>query len=110
MLLKVIDALGNPQTIITAGQEAVVDHSSTITVTGASQLGMDANPTRSGWCLQNVGTSPVWCNTLGADAAAGAGSFMVPVGGMFPPAGYPVTTDAVNLLGTAGSAFSLLEW
>lgn len=110
MLLKVIDALGNPQTIVTQGQEAVVDYSGTITSTGLSQPGLAANALRSGWCLQNVGTAPLWCNTLGAGATAGAGSFLVPVGGMFPPAGYPVTTDAVNLLGTAGSAYTIQEW
>lgn len=110
MLLKVIDALGNPQTIITEGQEAVVDHSGTIVSTGLSQLGLAANAFRSGWSVQNVGTSPLWCNTLGHDAVAGVGSFLVPVGGMFPPPGFPVTTAQINLLGTAGSGFSLLEW
>lgn len=111
MLLKVIDAQGNPQTIVTHGQEAVVDHSGTITATGTSQLALAANALRSGWCLQNMGGGPpLWCNTLGADAVAGAGSFVVPVGGAFPPPGFPLTTDEINILGTVGCAFTLLEW
>lgn len=110
MLLKVIDALGNPQTIITPAQEAIVDHSGAITSTGQSQLGIDANPLRSGWGGQNIGTSPLWYNPLGGDATVGAGSYMVPVGGMFPPPGAPVTTNAINLLGTAASAYTLQEW
>lgn len=110
MLLKVIDALGNPQTIITHGQEAVVDHSGTITSTGQSQLGIDANSLRSGWGGQNIGTSPLWYNPLGGDATPGAGSYMVPVGAFFPAPGAPVTTAAINVLGTAGSAYTLQEW
>lgn len=110
MLLKVIDALGNPQTIISHGQEAVVDHSSTITATGTSQKLLDANAFRSGWCLQNLGAVPLWCNTLGADAVAGAGSFSVPAGGVFPPPGFPVTTAQINVLGTVATPFTVLEW
>jgi hypothetical protein len=110
MLLKVIDAQGNPQTIVTAAQEAVVDHSGTITTTGLSQLLLAPNALRSGWCLQNTGTSVLWCNPLGGDAVAGAGSLSVPVGGMFPPAGFPLTAAQINVIGTAGSSFTALEW
>lgn len=111
MLLKVIDALGMAQTIIVHGQEAVVDHSGTLTVTGDSELLMDANATRSGWQMQNISGAVMWVNESGGSAVpATEGSWQVPVGGVFPPAGFPVTTGQIHISGTIGSQYTAREW
>ena len=100
MLLVVQDGAGNAQMIIAHGQEAVADHSGTIAQTSVSQMALPANLTRSGWFLQNNGEFPMQVNELGGDATLN--SFTVPAGYTFPPANFPITTNAINVAGTAG--------
>lgn len=110
MLLKVIDAQGNPQTVIAHGQETPVDHSGTVTVMDGTQVLLAANAFRSGWFLQNLDVNPLTlCET--GDAVAGTpGTWQVPAGGTFPPPGFPVTTGAVHINGSANAKFSAREW
>lgn len=110
MLLKVIDALGASQTIITHGQEAPVDHSGALTATGDSELLMDANALRSGWVMQNISASIMWVNERGDAQANTQGSWQVLPGGVFPPADFPVTTGQIHILGTAAAAYTAREW
>jgi hypothetical protein len=113
MLLQVIDGQGLLTTVIAASQETVVDHSGSITGSGSQAL-LAVNPTRSGWFVQNRGTNPMYINELGAAASAavsaGSGSVMIPAGASFPPAGYPLTSQAINILGTLADNFVCREW
>ena len=109
MLIKVVDALGVAQTFISQAQEAVTDQSGSIVATGVAQDAMDANAFRSGFFVQNVGANPLYVNELGA-ATTGAGSYLLAPGAGFPPAGYPVSTGAVSILGTVGGVFTAREW
>lgn len=109
MLLTVLDGLGASKTIIVAGQETLVDASDTIVATGVAQNMLLANTARSGWSMQNLGANDMWVNDAGT-ATAGAGSYKVPAGGSFPPAGHPVVTGAVQILGTIGQAYTAKEW
>ncbi len=110
MLLKVIDALGIPQTVIAKGQESPVDHSGTITATGSSQLAMDANAFRSGFLFQNVGVNPMWLNDTGADAEVGEGNYQVQAGQIISSENFPVVTTAWNIRGTMNDGYTLREW
>lgn len=109
MQVKVTDANGVQQTVLLQGLEAVVDHSGAIVTTAASQLCMTANPLRSGFFVQNTSNRVQWVNELGA-ASAVAASYQLQPGAVFPPPGYPVTTGAVNILGTTGDTFTSREW
>lgn len=112
MLLNVLDSTGVSQKIVVKGQEAVVDHSSTVTATGVSQLALSANALRSGFYFQNNGTHNIGLNDLGA-ATLGAGSLIVPPGGVVSTSGsgnYPLSINAVNVIGTATDAYTLREW
>lgn len=110
MKLIILDGLGASQTVLAASQEAVVDHSATITATGTAQNALAANANRSGYFFQNLSaTNPMYVNELGA-ATTGAGSIKIPAGGTFPPAGYPVSTGALSVLGTAADPFTCREW
>lgn len=110
MKLQILDGSGIAQTIIAATQEAVVDHSSTITVTNTAQNALAANANRSGYFFQNLSTvNPMYLNELGT-ATAVQGSIKIPPGGTFPPAGYPVSTGALSVLGTAADPFTCREW
>ena len=110
MLLNVQDANATVQQVLVQAQEAPVDASSSITTTATSQLLLNPNATRSGWVMQNRGSNPMYVNELGDVASTGPGSFAVPPGGLFPPAGFPVGTSQVNVLGTAGDVFTVREW
>ena len=110
MKLSILDGTGASQTILTAAQEAVVDHSSTIAATGTPQNALVANVNRSGYFFQNLSaTNPMYLNELGI-ATTGSGSIKVPAGGTFPPAGYPVSTGALSILGTAADGYTCSEW
>ena len=109
MLLNVLDSAGVTQKIIVASQEAVVDKSGSIASTGVAQVAIAANLLRSGFFIQNKGANPMYVNELG-DATADAGSFTIAPGASFPPAGYPVSTGAISILGTAADVFSAREW
>jgi hypothetical protein len=110
MKLVVVDSSGVTQTILVAGQEAVVNQSGSITATGTSQLLVAANANRSGFLMQNLGTSVMYVNDLGGAATATGDSFQVAPGAFFPPPGYAVTTNALNVLGTIGDKYVAREW
>ena len=111
MLLQVLDGNSALQQVIVHAQEAQTDKSGTIAVTAQSQLVLAANTTRSGWVIQNRGVNPMYINDLGAAASTGPGSFVVQPGGFFPPyPGHPISTTAVEILGTAGDAYTVREW
>lgn len=109
MLLTVLDGLGVSQKVIAVGQEAPVDKSGVIAATGVAQVAIDANAFRSGFVIQNTGANAMRVNELGA-ASVGAGSFSIAPGAFFPPAGYPVSTGAISIVGTAGDIFVAREW
>lgn len=107
MLLNVVDSGGFTQKIVVAGQEAIVDKSGSIAVTGVAQNVSVANANRSGFFFQNIGANVMYLNDLGA---ATTSTFVVPVNGTFPPHGYPVSTGAWSVLGTVGDKFVAREW
>lgn len=113
MLLQVIDGQGILQTVIATGQETVVDHSGSLDSSAAQEL-LAENESRSGWFIQNRGTNPMYLNELGEDAsatvAADSGSIKLAAGESFPPAGYPVTTAAISIIGTVDDDFICREW
>lgn len=112
MLLTVKNALGENVTVVSSGQESPTDASGI--ATGASQALFNANANRSGWFVQNRGASPMYVNELGAVAtdviSGGAGCFKIAPGESFPPAGFPVTTSQINIIGIAGEEFVAREW
>jgi hypothetical protein len=92
------------------GVGPLVDRSGVI-VAGPTQTLMPANPGRSGWIVQNnsaTGNS-MTVNDLG-NPANGAGSFVIPPGGYFPPPGYVVTNSDIEIGGAVGDAFTAREW
>lgn len=109
MLTNVLDGNGVSQVVILAGQESIADRSGVIGATGVAQSLLSANSLRSGWIIQNRGVAPMYVNDLGV-ATAGAGSFVIPTGGTFPPANYPVTVNAISVLGTVNDPFTVREW
>lgn len=109
MLLQILDANGVKQNVLAHGIEAVVDQSGVIVATGVAQIATPALSTRAGWLFQNLGTSSIWINDLGT-ATAGSGSFMVPPNGVFPPNGYPLTQNAISILGTLSTQYTLRIW
>ena len=109
MLLVVTDGQGNAQTIVVKGQEVVVDYSGTITATEISQPLLAASATRSGWIMQNNGQNPMTINEIGNSPLTN--SFAVaPFGGVFPPENFPLTTNQLNITGTAGDNYTLRAW
>jgi hypothetical protein len=109
MKLNVLDASGVPQQLLVEGLEAITDKSGSITATGVSQVAIAANSARSGFLIQNRSLNPMHINDLGA-ATVGASSFTLAPGECFPPAGYPITANAINILGTVSDIFSAREW
>ena len=108
MLLKVVDADGLVQTLISSGQELLLtDHSGACT--GVTRELMGANLLRSGWFLQNLDATRSLFVTEGVDASA-PGAFQVAPGAQFPPANFPVTVGALQIYGAAGVLFSAREW
>lgn len=109
MLMIVLDGQQQQQTVIVKGQELSSDRSGSISSTGASELLLDANASRSGWIIQNLGDDPLHINEIGA-AAEGSGSFVVAPGAFFPPSNFPVTTGVVSIMGITGTAYTVREW
>jgi len=109
MLLNVLDGNGNSQKIISFGQEAVSDRSGSITVTAVAQVMMAANLLRSGFFIQNTGSSVIYLNDVGT-ATTGIGSFAILPNSSFPPHNYPVTTGTISILGTTGNIYTAREW
>lgn len=109
MKLNVLDASGVPQQLLVKGLEAITDRSGSIAATGISQIIIAANSARSGFLIQNRSLNPMHINDLGT-ASVGASSFTLAPGECFPPAGYPITTNAIHLLGTVSDIFSAREW
>lgn len=109
MLLNVLDSAGVAQKVVVAGQEAVVDRSGSIALSDVAQTAIAANVYRSGFFIQNKGANPMYINELGTATAVG-GSITIPAGASFPPAGYPVSTGAISILGTAGDIYTAREW
>lgn len=112
MLLAVIDGNGILQYRIVAGQETLVDQSGTITVDDTAQELMAENTDRSGFYIQNASIdNDMWLNELGADATQASPSIRIPAGGsLIAPNGYPLTTNALSIIGKAGDAFVAREW
>jgi hypothetical protein len=109
MLLTVKDGQGSTHAIVVQAQETPTDRSGQIDAPATSQTVMVANPSRSGWHFQNIGTSNMTLSELDADATA-PGSWVIVPNGSFPPPGYPVSTNAVTVAGAAGQAFVAREW
>ena len=111
MLLSVLDKDSAAQVIITNAQEANVDHSGSIAATGVSQEAVAANSLRSGLFIQNLSeTYPLYFN-VGVDAVSGAGSIKIlPGERMHFPNEFPISTGAVNILGTVSESFTIKEW
>lgn len=109
MLINVLDATGISQSLIVAGQEAVVDKSGSIVATGVAQIALDANANRTGFIIQNISNHTIYLNDKGA-ATNTTGSFQLAQGQVFPPFGYPVTTGAISVMGTMGDTFTAREW
>jgi hypothetical protein len=114
MLFIVKDDLEVQKTTVIAGQENVSDRSGLIAATGVSQVAIQPDAARSGWFFMNVGTHPMTLNELGAAATllpvAGAGSFVVAPGAVFPPPGFPTTVAAIGVQGTAGDGYVARSW
>jgi hypothetical protein len=109
MLLQIKDGAGATHTIIVQAQDTVNDRSGAIDADAVSQTVMAANLNRSGFYFQNVSTHNMTLNELGIDATA-TGAWVIPPNGTFPPPGYPVSTDAINVAGTLGDVFIAREW
>lgn len=118
MLLNVLDALSNPQVVVTASQIGPVttaaDQSGTIAATGVAQTLMAGNAQRSGWVVQNQGTNDMWINEIGQNAAStGApnnGSVRLGPGEVWPPPLQPVPTVSISILGTGGDFYMAREY
>lgn len=113
MLINVLDASGVAQKLIAHGQEAPLDYSGIISATGVAQTALAANVLRSGYQIQNRGAAVMYVNDLAAATAAVAGnngSFAIQPGAFFPPAGYPISTGAVSIMGTINDGFTVREW
>ena len=113
MLLNVTDGNGLPQKIITPGQETVIDQSGIIAATTTSQIMAATNAFRSGIAFQNNGAHNMIVNDLApavSPTVAGDGSFVVVPGAYWPPQGYPVSTGAINVSGTAGDTYTCRTW
>jgi len=111
MLLIVVDANGNQQTIVAQNQGAAQDYSGTIGPASGDddQVVAPANANRAGCYFQNHGAHNMTVSELG-DASAALGPFLVPPGQAWPPAGYPVPASAVRVAGTLGEVFLYREW
>jgi hypothetical protein len=108
-----LDGNGYPQKIITPGQENLVDASGVIAATGVAQVLLAANANRSGFILQNDGSHNMEINDLGVATTtptANNGSFVVVPGAYFPPAGYPVSTGAISIIGNTNDAYTVRAW
>jgi len=112
MLLAIIDGNGVLQTRIVAGQETIVDRSTTIAEGGVAQELMAENTSRSGFFIQNANPEgdPIWLNELGDDATETSPSIMIPAGGTFSSFSYPLTTNALSIIGTVDSVVVAREW
>ena len=111
MLLTITDKNNAAQVIATDAQEAITDHSGTIASTGVSQLAVAANVLRSGLFIQNLSATNSMNFNVGALATTGAGSVKLAPGAMLHiPKEFPLSTGAVNILGTAADSFTIKEW
>ena len=110
MLLKVTDGLGIAQTIIAQGQEAVADYSGSIAATNVSQIAAVAHTTRSGFFIQNLGAHNMWINELAVATETQGSILLVPNASISAPFNYPVSTGAINIIGTAGDGYTLRQW
>jgi hypothetical protein len=109
MKLSVLDAAGVLQSVVVNGQEAVVNASGILS-SGAAQTIAAASTFRSGYFFQNLSTHSMWINDMGT-ATASFGSVLVPAGGsVSAPYNYPLTTNALSLIGTSGDAYTLRTW
>lgn len=110
MLIQITDANNVTQTAVINTQEAVYDRSGTLSSTNVSQLAVSANSNRSGLFIQNVGSHNIWFNELGT-AAQSAGSVLLQPGqSVSTNSGYPLSTGAINVIGTSGDSFTIREW
>ena len=110
MLLNILDSASTAQKIITHGQEAIVDASGTITATSVSQTIATASSTRSGFFIQNLGTHNMWLNDLGVATQVAGSILLAPGASLSAPAGYPINTNALSLIGTLGDGYTLRIW
>lgn len=93
--------------VSTPALAAGTDRSGSITTAATSQTVAAANTARKSLRIQNISAEVLWVNQTGtAAAAAGAGSYKVPVDGTFEV----TTNQAVAIVGaTAGSKFTATE-
>jgi hypothetical protein len=89
----------------------LTDKSGIIIKTGAAQTLLEANPSREGFFLQNLSPShSIWINDLGA-ASSGQGSIRIDPGHTFSTIEhYPVSQEAISILGNHGVQFTCREW
>ncbi len=111
MLVPIIDGSGNAVNICIAGQETLVDRSSVLADENAQEV-MASNEARSGFFFQNCSTdgNDMWINELGDAATAASPCIRIVAGGVWSSLGYPVTVNAISVIGTAGDTFTAREW
>lgn len=112
MLLEVLDANGNARTIITNGQETVVDQSGVFVEGAVFQEAMAANDERSGFFFQNRSGEPMYIQESLEQPTTNDDAVEVLPGDSFPLPGvpYPVTTLPIWVAGQAEGKYVAKEW
>ena len=109
-----IDGNGVLQTIVAPGQEVVTDRSGSITTSSTNQQLLAANPSRSGWYIQNNGVNNMMINELGGDASVSNNNIILTPGSSViaggPSGQIPLTSGIINISGTASDTFTAREW
>ena len=112
-LETVIDGLGEPIQVIMPGQGAPTDRSGTISNDGISQVLFPANPTRSGFLVQNQSTfgNMMRVSEVGADATL-LGAWVLRPFEYFPPHGvYDIMPVGIfNISGSMADPYAAREW
>ena len=108
MLLVVVDANGNDQTIWAQSQGTSADFSGAIGVTGDNEQVLPANASRGGVLFQNTSDAVIKLTDLGD--ATQPGAFLIGPGESWPPLNYPIPVTAINVSGTAGQTYTCRQW
>ena len=110
MLIQITDANNVTQTAVINTQEAVYDRSGTLASTNVSQQAVAANSNRSGFFIQNLGSHNLWFNELGLATETAGSVLLPPNASISTTSGYPLSTGAINVIGTVGDSFTIREW
>lgn len=106
MLITVLDANGNPQTITVNGQGPTNDFSGTLDSSGIATIVADAN--RSGCLFQNTSEGNMTINDDGL--ATDPNAFLVGAGASWPPANYPAPVGSISIGGAQGATYIYRQW